>query len=372
MPRPRRWRGARATGCAALVALLAASAAPVAGPAGAQPAPPAATAPARAPASAPAAPKPYVLLFDWGPGAAAEAALQLRLNLEPKGRFRLALRAEAIERLKASATVQKARADAAVFTDAGRAAEMGLQWAAAEAAYRRALDALDEAVVRLFDPELVARLHLALGAVAFHQEQRTAAHDEFRRALSLWPTLEPEKSYNPQVRAAFDVARGKVPPGKGPKAPPPAPVPPAPPPTVTEVGRLAAAAGAGVVVVVEEEAAAGRQALRASLYSAARRAYVAVETRALAGGAPAAVDHEALAGRVLEALDGLFPPPRAPQPATQAATQPATQKLPPPPPPPPWYKRWWLWTIVGAVVVTSVSVPVLVLRRDTVGLAVTY
>jgi hypothetical protein len=127
-----------------------------------------------------------------------------------------------------------------------------------------------------------------------------------------------------------------------------------------------------VVVVVEEETGAGRHALRASVYSAARRVFVAVETRALAAGAPEAADHEALASRVAEALDGLFPAPRAAtQPRSATQPKPATQPIPPPPPPP-WYKRWWVWTIVGAVVVTSVSVPVLVLRRDTVGLAVTY
>jgi tetratricopeptide (TPR) repeat protein len=313
-----------------------------------------------------------VLLFDWGPGGAATAATQLRLFLDQTGRFALGLRGYAIERLKSSPAAQRAGADAAAFADAGRAAEMGLQWAAADAAYRRALEALDEAVVRLHDPEAVARLHLALGAVAFHQGQRTEAHDEFRRALSLWPSLQPDRSYNPQVRAAFDVARGKGPPGKGPKAPPAPPIPPPPPPTATEVGRLCALVGADVVIVVEEEAAAGRQALRASVYSATRRAFVAVETRALAGGAAEAADHEALAGRVLEALDGLYPPPRPRQPATQPTTQPATQKLPPPPPPVPWYKRWWVWAAVGAVVITSVSVPVVVLRRDTVNFAVTY
>jgi hypothetical protein len=201
--------------------------------------------------------------------------------------------------------------------------------------------------------------------VAFHQGQRTEAHDEFRRALSLWPKLQPDRSYNPQVRAAFDVARGKVPPGKGPKPQPAPPVPPPPPPSAAEVGRFAALVHASAVVVLEEEATVGR-ALRASLYSAAHRAFVAVETRALAGGAAEAVDYEALAGRVSEALDGLFPPPKAPKSQPALATQPATQKLPPPPPPPPWYKRWWLWAAVGAVVVTSVTVPVLVLRRDTV------
>jgi tetratricopeptide (TPR) repeat protein len=353
MPRPRRWRGARAVGCVVLAALVAGL-------------PPASAQLRRAPATQPAVPKPRVLVFDWGPGAAAEAATQLRSLLEQKGRFRFSHRAEAIERLKSSPGAQRARADAAAFTDAGRAAEMSLQWGAAETAYRRALEALQEAVVRLHDPEIVARLHLALGAVAFHQGQRTEAHDEFRRGLSLWPALQPDRSYNPQVRAAFDVARGKVPPGKGQKPAPP--VPPPPPPSAAEVGRVAAIAGVDAVIVVEEEVAVGRT-LRASLYSAARRAFVAVETRALAGGAAEAADHEALAGRVAEALDGLFPPPKPPKPPkSQPATQPATQQLPPPPPPPPWYKRWWLWATIGAVVITTVTVPLLVLRRETVDL----
>jgi tetratricopeptide (TPR) repeat protein len=368
MPLLRGGRGLRATACAALGALMVSVAIPAGrAVAEATPIPPGSEPGTTGATASPAArsPRPRVLLFDWGPGAAADAAQRLRATLATRNRFVLSMRDAALDKLKASRAGQRALANATAFTDAGRASEMSLQWAPAEAAYRRALEALDEALVRFYDAEAVARLHLALGAVAFHQGQREQAHDEFRRGLTLWPDLEPDRSYNPQVRAAFDVARGRVPPRRGPRGRPQAPMvpppPPPPPPSAAEAGRLCAAVGVDAVVVVEEEAATGRHALRASLYVASRRAYVAVETRAFPGDAPTDTDHEALAGRLAEALDTAFPPPR-----------PSKPPVVPPPPSIPWYKRWWVWVVAGAVVATTVTVPVFLLQRDTVRVVVPY
>ncbi|HEY3351842.1 MAG TPA: hypothetical protein VGQ83_01215 [Polyangia bacterium] len=328
-----------------------------------------------APGSQPA-PRPTLVVLEWGQGAAGGASAELGAVLGRTGRFTLRLRAAVLESLRAAPTTALAVERAAAAVEEGRGHETRLDWRGAEASYRRALGLLEERLARLHSPELVARIHLALGAVYVNEGRRPPAQGEFRRALALWPSLAPDRSYSPQVRHAFDQARG-APHPRDPRDPRPAAVAPPPPPTPGELARLCDMAGADALILVEDDDGAARRVLRGSLFVTARGAYVAVETRALApSGAAAAADVQALGARLLENLDAIFPPPRRP-PATQPATGFFVPLPPPPPPPPPppvtaWYRKWWVWAVVGVVAASSVSVPLLFLRRDTVDLAVHY
>jgi hypothetical protein len=316
-----------------------------------------------------AAPRPTIVLFDWGPGAAGEATAALREILARTDRFTLRAGAEVLESLRAAPLTARATERAAAAVEEGRGHEIRLDWPAAEASYRKALEVLDEHLVRLHSPEAVARVHVALGAVYVNDARLPAAQDEFRRALALAPHVEPDRGYSPQVRGAFEAARGPrpTPPTSRPVSAPP------PPPSPGELARLCDAVRADGVVVVEDDETAGRRVLRGSVYIAARRAYVAVETRALVPGATEVQsDAAALGVRLLEDLEAVFPPPR--RPTTQPATQRVVAPPPPPPPPPPrpWYRRWWVWAAVGVVATGSVVLPLVVLRRDTVDLVVRY
>jgi len=272
-----------------------------------------------------------------------------------------------LEEIRRRPSTRRALEDAATLTEAGRAAEISLQWGLAETTYRRALEALDEALVRFYDPSLVARLHLALGAVALHQGQRPRAQEEFLRALTIAPDVRPDKSYPPQVRAFFEETRTRWAHDSQQSS--------GAAPGLAEIVRLCSLSGADIAVFLEEEPAREGTTLRASVFSALRGTFVAVETRVLSADR-VAEDFTVLAQRVVETLRTLFTPPRpATQPASASQSQPSTvPALPPPPRPPtvPWYKKWWVWATVGGVVVTSVCVSTLLLRRDTVTVEVPY
>jgi tetratricopeptide (TPR) repeat protein len=319
---------------------------------------------ARAAPASPPARRPTLVVYDFGPGAAASAGGEIGAALARTGRFALRYRAEVIAALRADPQTALAGERAAAAVEEGRGHETRLDWRGAEASYRRALLLLDERLARLHSPEAVARIHLALGALAVNEGRRPAALDEFRRALQLAPQLRPDRSYSPQVRQTF--AQTRRPAANEPR-------PAAPPPTPAELGRLCAAVHADAVLLLEDDDGAGRRVLRGSVFIGAREAYVAVETRALApGAAPAPADVEVLAARLLQTLDDIYPPPR--RPASQPATSPLGPPPPPPPPPPPvtrWWRSWWLWAAVGVVAAGSVSVPLL-LRRDTVDLVLRY
>jgi hypothetical protein len=318
---------------------------------------PAAGSPTSQPAAGSGASPTRVALLDWGSRTAAEAAPRLGSVLVRAGRFEIVLRQEIALRLRESRKSQEAASHAAAALDEGRGHEIELNFDRAEASYRRAQAALEEALTQVHGPEPLARVHLALGAVSLHRGQRAQADEEFRRALSLAPGLEPDPSYNPQVRAAFAVVR------REPRLPPP-------PPSTPELARMAALLRADAVILLEHESGGGRRALRGSLFSASKRAFVAVESRALAAeGALVPEDIEALGARLGEALDALFPRPRV---AVEPPRPPRRTPLPPPPPPRPWYKRWWVWSAVGVVAFGSLTLPLVFLRHDTVNLVVRY
>jgi hypothetical protein len=245
----------------------------------------------------------------------------------------------------------------------GRKLHLGLKLRQAQEAYSKAIAVLEAGQVRFYAPEILAEPLLQLGVAQFQNSERDLAHKTFMRVAAMSAKLQLDAGYySPLVRKAFAKAQADL----GEREP-------GVPRPLALAGICEALSLAGLVVVSTERMG-DRPLLRLSLYSHAKKNFVAVETAVVQQEAAAETGLE-LAERLKPSLAGMggiaieVPHEEPPLVATTDGGVPAADEDSGPS----WAAtHWWIWPVAAAALAAAVTVPIVLTREDVVDVRVRY
>lgn len=239
----------------------------------------------------------------------------------------------------------------------GHQALLALDQGGAEEKLEQASRLLERSFARFYEPALAAEIHVLRGVAALRASRPDLAREEFVEAHQLYPALELDAHYSPQVRSAFTQASRSSPTQSA--------------PTPTQLGALLRVVGnvARAVVVLVQPLESQHRLAQLLVFDPARERYVLVESAPIPPGDEQRASREAmeLGRRVRGSLDGAL---ELRTPGSQLARARATPKRQPSARP--WYKRWYVWAAAGLVLASvAVTVP-LATRREVVDLDVNW
>jgi len=308
-----------------------------------------------------------VLLFSHGNSQQAANIILEILNTSP--RLTVLSATAVVPLLRQADLADDSVRKASDLHEQGRQALLALDHDRAHRLLEEARQLLEHSSAWLYEPELVAQVHLLRGVVAVRAARPDLARQAFIAAHHMDPALELDAHYSPQVRSAFEQTVASA--------------PPAPAPSAKQLARIASVVPHTnfALVITVDEIHGQPTLLKALTFEKRQKAYVEVDSEQIpsASGASGGLvqSAQALGQRLKRQLESrLLGPASRPFLAATLPTSRAIARLPYSTPvyvrTKPWYKRWYVWTTVGVVAAAAAVAIALTARDDVVDLSVSW